>query len=55
MDSSLETAMDVVAKLSDFFLKCKQLESDRKVVLVMEMVEEEFYSAYEAAREYLDS
>lgn len=36
-------------------LKKKQLESDRKVVLVMEMVEEEFDSAYEATREYLDS
>ena len=47
--------MDVMTKLSDFFFKSKQMDSGRKVVLEMEKVEEEFYSAYEAAREYLDS
>ncbi|MCG8075365.1 MAG: hypothetical protein JAY75_03880, partial [Candidatus Thiodiazotropha taylori] len=54
MDSFLETAMDVMVKLSDFYLQSKQLESGRKVVIEMEKVEEEYYSAYEAAREYLD-
>ena len=53
MDSYLETAIDVMTKLSDFFFKSKQMDSGRKVVLEMEKVEEEFYLAYEAAREYL--
>ena len=46
--------MDVMTKLSDF-LKSKQLDIGRKVVLEIKKNEEEFYSAYEAAREYLDS
>lgn len=50
MDSYLETAMDVMTKLSDLFLKSKQMDSGRKVVLEMEKVEVEFYLAYEAAR-----
>ena len=54
IDSCLDTAMDVLTKLSDF-LKSKQLDSGRKVVLEIKKNEEEFYSAYEAAREYLDS
>lgn len=44
VDSYLETAMDVMTKLSDFFLKSKQMNSGRKVVLEMEKVEEEFYT-----------
>ena len=47
--------MDAMTSLSDLYMKNKDLENSKKVVLEMEKVEEEFTIAYEAARQCLDS
>lgn len=55
MDNCLETAMEVMTSLSDLYIQTKALDKGKKIVIEMEKMEAEFYIAYEAAREYLDS
>lgn len=42
--------MNVMSTLSDVYLKRNQLDSDKKVIMEMERLEDEYYMAYEAAR-----
>ena len=51
----MDSAMDAITSLSDLYMKNKDLETSKKVVLEMEKIEEEFAIAYEAARQCLDS
>ena len=55
LDNAMDSAMDAMTSLSDLYMKNKDLENSKKVVLEMEKVEEEFAIAYEAARQCLDS
>ena len=41
--------------LPELYMKNKNMENSKKVVLEMEKIEEEFTTAYEAARRCLDS
>ena len=47
--------MDVMSKLSDVDFKQNQLDSGKNVVIEMEKLGDEYYMAYEAGMEYLDS
>ena len=55
IDYCLETAIEVMASLSDLYIQTKALDKGKKIVTEMEKTEAELYIAYEAAREYLDS
>lgn len=55
LDIAMESAMDAMTSLSDIYMKNKETEKSKKVVLEMEKIEEEFTTAYEAARQWLDS
>lgn len=55
LDSWMENAMETMASLSDLYIKHKELEKGKKVVIEMEKLEDEFSTASETAREYLDS
>ena len=55
MDSCMELAMKVLENFSDYYIQNGNLQKGQKIVNEMEKIEEEFYTAYEAAREYLDS
>ena len=55
MDGCMDLVMKVLANFSDFYIQNSNLQKGQRIVNEMEKIEEEFYSAYEAAREYLDS
>lgn len=55
MDSSMESAMDVMTNLSELYTKYKEKGKNDKVVLEMEKLDDEFSTAYEAARQYIDA
>ena len=48
--SCLESAIDVMSSLSDLYIKNKEMDEGRKIVVEMEKLEEEFSLTYEAAR-----
>ena len=51
----LDSAMDAMTSLSELYMKNKDMENSKKIVREMEKIEEEFTTAYEAARRCLDS
>ena len=55
MDGCMELVMKVLENFSDYYIQNGNLQKGQKSVNEMEKNEEEFYTAYEAAREYLDS
>ena len=55
MDGCMDLVMKVLANFSDYYIQNSNLQKGQRIVNEMEKIEEEFYSAYEAAREYLDS
>ena len=55
LDNAMESAMDTMISLSELYMKNKDMENSKKVVLEMEKIAEEFTTAYEAARRCLDS
>ena len=55
MDSSMESAMDVMTSLSELYTKYKEKGKNDKVILEMEKLDDEFSTAYEAARQYIDA
>lgn len=55
MDSSLDIVMKVLANFSDFYVTNGEIQKGQRIANEMEKIEQDFYSTYEAAREYLDS
>ena len=55
MDGCMDLVMKVLANFSDYNIQNSNLQKGQRIVNEMEKIEEEFYLAYEAAREYLDS
>ena len=55
MDSCMDIVLEVLYNFSDFYLENNDLQKSQKIVCEMEKIEEEFYSALEAKRDYLDS
>ena len=55
MDGCMELVMKVLENFSEYYIQNGNLQKGQKIVNEMEKIEEEFYTAYEAAREYLDS
>ena len=55
MDGCMELVMKVLENFSEYYIQNGNLKKGQKIVNEMEKIEEEFYTAYEAAREYLDS
>ena len=47
--------MEVKTSLSDLYIQTKALDKGKKIIIETEKMEAEFYIAYEAVREYLDS
>ena len=54
LDSCLESAIDVTSSLSDLYIKNKEMNQGRKIVVEMEKLGEEFSVTYEAARRHLE-
>ena len=50
-----EVAMEIMASLSHLYMKHKDFEKSRKVLIEIDKIEDDFSSVSEAAREYLDS
>ena len=48
MDSHMKSSMEVMSKLTDIYIKNKELENGRAIVNEMEKLAEEFHSAYES-------
>ena len=44
----METTMEVMATLSDIYIECKQLDKGWKIVNEMDMLQNEFHSAYDS-------
>ena len=55
MDNCMDIVLEVLYNSSDFYLENNDLQKSKKIVCEMEKIEEEFYSAHEAKRDYLDS
>ena len=55
LDGAMESVMDALTSLSDLYLTSKETENSKRVVLEMERIEEEFTSAYEVARRFLET
>ena len=55
MDSCLELVMEVLTNFSDFYSKNGELQKDKKIISEMEKIEEDYYTAYGTAQEYLNS
>ena len=55
MDNAMDSAMEAMASLSELYMKTKDTANSNKVVLEMEKIEEEFTTAYMAARRCLES
>ena len=55
MDSFLEIVMDVLTIFLEFYTKNREHRKSRRILSEMEKIEEGFYTALEAAREYLNS
>ena len=55
MDGWMELVLKVLANFSDFYIQNGEIQKGQRIVNEMEKIEEEFYTSYEAAREYLDS
>ena len=47
--------MDVLTNFSDFHIKINEMQKSMRLASEMEKLDDEYYSAYEAAREYLES
>ena len=54
MDLYSESSMEVISKLSEFYMRNKQLDKAVKIVNEMENLEQEFHTAYETVWEWLD-
>ena len=55
MDGCMELVLKVLSNFSDFYIQNDKIQKGQMIVNEMEKIEEEFYTSYEAAREYLDS
>ena len=55
MDSCLELVMEILTIFSDFYSKNGELQKDKKIINEMEKIEEDYYTAYGTAKEYLNS
>ena len=53
MDSAMESAMDVITRLSEFFGKNKEKQLNNKVMLEMEKLDDEYSTTYAAAQHYI--
>ena len=50
----IDWTMDAMTSLSELYMKHKDMENSKKVVLEMEKIEEQCTTAYEAERRCLD-
>lgn len=55
MDSCLELVMEVLTNFSDFYTRNGEVQKDKILIREMEKIEKDYYTAYEAAQEYLNS
>ena len=55
MDSWIDIVLEVLYNFSDFYQENNDQQKSKKLVCEMKKNEEEFYSAHEAKRDYLDS
>ena len=55
VDNAMESAIDAKTSLLELYIKNKDMENSKKVVLEIDKIEEEFTTEYEAARRCLDS
>ena len=55
LDTCLEEALDVMARLSGLYSKNKEKEKGLKVALESDKLEEDYNSTYDVARHYLRS
>ena len=52
MDNAMESAMDVMTRLSELFDKNKQKQLNNKVMLEMEKLDDDYSTTYAAAKQY---
>ena len=50
MEMTIETSIDVLDKLADFYIKNKQIEKGMRIVSQIDQLDVEYCSVYEAAR-----
>ena len=55
MDGCMDIVLEVLYNFSDFYLENNDLQKSQKIVCETEKIEEQFYSAHKAKRDYLDS
>ena len=55
MEGCMELVLKVLANFSDFYIQNGEIQKGLRIVNEMQKIEEEFYTSYEAVREYLDS
>ena len=55
MDITIERAIEILSKLTQFYIENKELLKGNAVIEEMEKIEKDFYAAYEIALNYLDS
>ena len=55
MDSCMDIVLELLSNFSDFYIENNELQKSQKIISEMERIEEEFHSAHEAKRDYLDS
>ena len=53
MDSAMESAMNVMTRLSKFFGKNNEKQLNNKVMLEMEQLDDEYSTTYAAAQHYI--
>ena len=53
MDNAIESAMDVMTRLSEIFGKNKEKQLNNKVMLEMEKLDDEYLRTYAAAQQYI--
>lgn len=55
MDRYLELVMEVLTIFSDFYTRNGEVQKDKILIREMEKIEKDYYTAYKAAQEYLNS
>lgn len=53
LDNAMESAMDVMTRLSELFGKNKEKQLNDKVMLEMEKLDDEYSTTYAAAQQYI--
>ena len=55
VNSCLELVMEVLTNFSDFYTRNGEVQKNKILIREMEQIEKDYYTAYEAAQEYLNS